>query len=178
MPVQFGDVVLVHGEEFLSNLIRVVTRSYWSHAMLALEGGWFAQMGQSGFTISRVPLNRPIAVLRHPSLLNPYTREAQQILNQIRATIDYLRKNPPQFDYYNLFRLGVKLIQEQMAVSVAGKKMGPFVCSALVDYVYEQAGIDLQPDQDPRDTTPANLAELAFGDNPVFKVVYASKKSR
>jgi hypothetical protein len=54
--------------------------------------------------------------------------------------------------------------------------MASFVCSALVDYIYQQAGLDLLPGRSVTDTTPANLEELAFGGQPVFQVVYDSRK--
>lgn len=178
MLIQYGDVILVHGDDPFSQLVQLVTQSYWTHTMLALEPGNFAQMGPHGFVYGRASLNRPYAVLRHKKLLDPNLPEARQILIRMHQAIQELKVNPPRFDYGNLFGLGVKLIGQRMGIFITERRVGPFICSALIDYVYEKAGIDLRPDKDPRETIPANLAELAFGNDPVFKVIYDSRSRK
>lgn len=175
MEFRYGDVVLVHGDDLFSYFVQFLTRSYWTHTMFALENGQFAQMEGFGFEIRRVILNRPFAVLRHQALLNPYSIRAREIIIKMKEVVEQLRTNPPAFDYITIFRLGFRLIRERMMASIAGQKVKPFICSALIDYIYEQAGLDLLPGKDPRDTMPANLAELAFGENPVFKVIHIEK---
>jgi len=177
MNIQYGDVILVHGDDPLSKIIRALTGSYWSHTLLALEFGEFAQMGSIGFTTGRQSLNRPYAILRHKELMNPYSLKAQEYFFNMQGVVGKLKANPPMFDYFNLIGLGIKLIaQKMLSVSVLSQTTGPFVCSALIDYVYKQSGINLRPGKDPRDTTPANLADLAFGKEAVFKVIYSSQR--
>ncbi|MCL6612468.1 MAG: hypothetical protein K6T66_13080 [Peptococcaceae bacterium] len=48
------------------------------------------------------------------------------------------------------------------------------ICSALVDAVYYSAGIDLFPNRVSKHTTPADIASLAIGHNPVLLEVYRS----
>ena len=75
---QYGDVILIEGDGLLATLIKILTRSNWTHTMLAIENG-FAEMGPDGFTIRYQMINRPYAVLRHRDLLNPNSRETWKI---------------------------------------------------------------------------------------------------
>lgn len=176
MSFQYGDVILVHGNEPISYFIEFLTRSYWSHAMFALEDGSFAQMGPFGLLAKPDKLHLPYTVLRHRQLFYP-SPKSQEILKRMKQTVGELQTAAPRFDYITMFHLGIHLLRKRMTASIAGEKGGPFTCSALVDYIYEQSGLDLRPDRDPADTTPANLEELASGDNPVFKVIYDSRQA-
>jgi hypothetical protein len=131
-------------------------------------------MGSLGFTVGPQIMNRPYAVLRHKELMNPYSTKTRAYMRNMHNVIEQLRVRPPKFDFLKLIALGVKLLGQNMQASVAAVHPGAFVCSGLVDYVYEQAGLDLLPNKDPKDTTPANLAELASGQDPVFVLVYSS----
>ena len=94
---------------------------------------------------------------------------------RMRNVIKRIEAAPPEFDYPKMFWLGLKLIKKRLIAALAKEEIGAFFCSALVDYVYEQSGIDLFPGRRPDDTTPANLEELASGENPVFVLVYSNK---
>jgi hypothetical protein len=177
MDFQLGDVVLLHGAEPLSYIIEYLTNSYWSHAMVALENGLFAEMGPLGLIEGKLEPGMPYLVLRHRDLLSPNTPRAQELLGKIRQVVDSLKSQRPRFDYASMLRLGVNLIRKKMRASVLGEEIGSFVCSALIDFVYQQAGLDLLPGREAADTTPANLEELAFGDEPVFQVVYDSRQA-
>jgi len=141
---------------------------------LAVGRGEFAQMGSLGFTVGPQSMNRPFAILRHRELTNPYSTKTRGYMNNMNKVIEQLTVRPPRFDFLKLITLGIKLLGQNMQASVAAVQPGSFVCSGLVDYVYEQAGLDLLPNKDPKDTTPANLAELASGQDPVFVLVYSS----
>ncbi|MFZ5597092.1 MAG: hypothetical protein ACOY31_08790 [Bacillota bacterium] len=54
---------------------------------------------------------------------------------------------------------------------LAGERL---ICSALVDTVYERAGIDLFPGRKARHTTPADIARLATGSDPSLLEIYRS----
>lgn len=174
MPIQYGDIILVQGDDPLSKMIKSLTRSNWSHTLLAVGGGQFAQMGSLGFTIGPQSMNRPFAILRHKELMNPYSTKTRGYMNNMNQVIEQLRVRPPRFDFIKLIILGVKLLGQNMQASVSSVHPEAFVCSGLVDYVYERAGLDLLPNKDPKNTTPANLAALAFGQDPVFTLVYSS----
>lgn len=175
MLTQFGDVILIHGNNPISYLIQLITKSYWSHSALALDPGWVAEMGAFGFNIRPLTFDHPFVVLRHRDLMNPYTPYARKVLSRMRNVIKRIEASPPQFDYLEMFRLGLKLIKKRLMAAITREEIGAFFCSALIDYVYEQSGIDLFPERQPDDTTPANLEELASGENPVFVLVYSNK---
>ncbi|NPV92934.1 MAG: hypothetical protein HPY50_19375 [Firmicutes bacterium] len=177
MSFQFGDVVLMHGNDPISYAIEYLTHSYWSHAMVALDEGTFAQMGPLGLIIEKKPPDMPHLVLRHRELLSPNSPRAREILGQMRQVVNDISSKRPLFDYASMLRLGVDLIRKRMRASVSGEEMASFVCSALVDYIYLKSGLDLLPGRKVTDTTPANLEELAFGRQPVFQVVYDSRKA-
>ncbi|MFZ5647716.1 MAG: hypothetical protein ACOY30_08890 [Bacillota bacterium] len=128
--------------------------------------------------------SRPFIVLRH-RLLFPGKPKANYYIAKMVNCIEGLIKNPPKYDYFEIMNQALKLIlyrEEQLVMngdnyisfnlllSVSEK----LICSALIDTVYEEAGIDLFPGRVPRHTTPADIYMLSEQRPAPLLVIYRS----
>lgn len=187
MLFQYGDIILVHGENLVSEAIQNMTHSFFSHAALCAEQGIIAEMTRYGFKYHDnhyLSGSRPYVVLRH-RWLAPQTHRKSFYINKIKECIEKFRKAPPKYDYFEILSQALKLAltrdtllnrngEAYISVNLlllAGERL---ICSALIDTVYDLAGIDLFPGRKSRHTTPAELASLSTGDSPVLLEVYRS----
>lgn len=187
MMQQYGDIILVHGDNIISEAIQHLTQSFFSHAALCTEPGKVAEMTRFGFKYQDnhyLGGSRPYVVLRHRWLF-PYKPVRLKYLYRLKAVIESFRRNPPKYDYFEILNQALKLIlsrEEQLArigdpyvpISLLIQVSERLVCSALVDTVYESAGIDLFPGRVSKHTTPADLAFLAAGPRPALVEVFRS----
>lgn len=192
MSFQYGDVILVHGDNILSEMIQGLTDSFYSHAAMCVDPGKIVEMMKDGLHYTdNIYYNgsKAFIVLRHKYMYYspPYT--TKRIIAKMKAYITMLQHNPPKYDYFELIKQASKLIaakgkdlfrENERYYSLndlldAGERL---ICSALIDLVYEHVGLDLFPGRPPFSTTPADLASLASGGNPAFIVVgrYLPKK--
>ncbi len=192
MKLQYGDIILVHGDNLVSEAIQHLTQSFFSHAALCTEPGKIAEMNSFGFRYHDnhyLSGSRPFAVFRHRLLLPPNPGRFFY-LDRIRRAVEEYRRNPPKYDYFEILNQALKLIlareenpsvadgDSQVPVSLLILVSERLICSALVDAVYEAAGIDLFPGRAARHTTPADIASLAAGDDPPLLEVFRSPGSR
>lgn len=182
---QYGDIILVHGDNLISGIIQNLTNSFFAHAALCAEFGKVAEMTRFGFAYhdnQYLSGTRPLVVLRH-FLLFPGNQRAPYHLRLIRDCIENYRKNPPRYDYFEILGQALKLVlsrgdqpsgdgEEYISTKLLLAASERLICSALVDSVYEAAGIDLFPGRKSRHTTPADIASLASGPNPTLIEVY------
>jgi hypothetical protein len=185
---QYGDIMLIHGDNLLSQTIQGLTHSFFSHAVLCTEPGKIAEMNRYGFQHYEnhyISGSRPFVVLRH-RMLFPGNFKTPYYISRMKLSIQDFTDNPPKYDYFKILDLAIKLILSREEVfSRNGDAYIPFsllmaaserlICSALVDSVYFKAGIDLFPGCGPRNITPADLASLAYGEGPVLFEVHRSR---
>lgn len=183
---QYGDIMLVHGDNLLSKTIQELTHSFFSHAAICTKTGKIAEMNRFGFQHydnHYINGSRPFVVYRH-RLLWPGSFKTPYYIGRMKVCIQDFINYPPAYDFFKILNLALKFIltredlfrdgEPHIPVSLlmaAGERL---ICSALVDTVYYQAGIDLFPDRGSRDITPAELASLAGGKNPQLYEVYKS----
>lgn len=187
MHFQYGDIILVHGDNLISEAIQNLTQSFFSHAALCTEHGKIAEMTRYGFRYwdnHYLSGTRQYVVLRHRWLM-PMSPRRFHYINRIKNRIERYRKSPPKYDYFEILGQAMKLILSREDIPIrGGEKYVPvnllfmvserLICSALVDAVYESAGIDLFPDRLSKHTTPADIASLSAGYNPVLLEVFKS----
>lgn len=186
---QYGDIILVHGENLISKTIQSLTDSFFAHAALCTEPGKIAEMDRFGFQhrdnhYTSGP--RPFVVLRHRFLI-PGNIKAPYYISKMRSCIEGFTKNPPKYDYFQILNIAIKLILSRDEHFMRGDE--PYIpynllllaserliCSAMVDTVFFEAGIDLFPGRESKAITPADIASLAYGINPVLFEVYRTPK--
>lgn len=185
MLFQYGDIILVHGENLISEAIQNMTHSFFSHAALCTEQGKIAEMTRYGFKCHDnhyLSGSRPYVVLRH-RWLAPQNPRKSFYINKIKDCMEKFRKSPPKYDYFEILNQALKLAltrdtllnrngEAYISVNLlllAGERL---ICSALIDTVYDLAGIDLFPGRKSRHTTPADIASLSTGVKPVLLEVF------
>lgn len=187
MNFQYGDIILIHGDNLISGAIQNLTQSFFSHAALCTEPGNIAEMTRFGFKYQEnhyLSGSRPFVVLRHRWLFPPNPGRFFHLARIIGAVEEYRRK-PPKYDFFEILNQALSLIMtREETLTREGVPFIPvnlllvaserLICSALVDAVYEAAGIDLFPSLAPRHTTPADIASLSAGSYPVLLEVYRS----
>jgi len=187
MMFQYGDIILVHGDNLVSEAIQHLTQCFFSHAALCTEPGKIAEMTRFGFKYRDnhyLSGSRPYVVLRHQWLFQQNPRKFY-FLKKIKNTIEKFRKNPPKYDYFEILMQALKLIlsreehltkngERYVSIGLLMAVSERLICSALVDTVYELAGIDLFPNRVSKHTTPADIASLATAGNQVLLEVYRS----
>lgn len=185
MAFQCGDIILVHGEHVFSELIQNVTDSFYSHAALCVDEENIVEMLRYGLVYgpNRFPSGKSAyVVLRHKKFIYSSRAQVRELTNKMSACIDKVRSAPPKYDFVEIIRLGMALIGKKGKDLFRSRKgysqeqllqLGEsLICSALVDKIYQCAGIDLLPEKEgPRSTTPADLAGLALGDKAQLEVV-------
>jgi hypothetical protein len=185
MVFQYGDVILAHGDNLYSDAIQGFTGSFFTHAAMCVEEGKIIEMLYDGFHYkdnSFIGGNRAFMVIRHKCLYLSPQPAVQNVLIRMKKCVAILQQNPPKYDYFEIARQAVKLLKKKgqhlfrdgedyyslSELMEAGRRL---ICSALIDSVYEKAGIDLFPGREPFSTTPADIAALAAGANPTFFVI-------
>lgn len=184
MSYQYGDVILVHGENLFSEGIQSLTGSFYSHAAMCIDEGKIIQMMRGGLDIGNntyISGSRAFIVLRHKYLYYSDVLKIKRVLTNMKAYVMKLQENPPKYDYFELVKQAVHLIKTKgksftrdnhtlilNSLLDAGDRL---ICSALIDSIYEHVGLDLFPKHPPFSTTPADLAYLASGNDPTFLVV-------
>lgn len=182
---KYGDIILVHGDNLLSDIIQNLTDSFFAHAALCTEPGKIAEMNRFGFQYRDnhyLSGSRPFIVLRH-FLLFPNNRRSLYHIKLIRNCIENYRRNPPRYDYFEILNQALKLIlsrgdhltrdgEPYISSNLLYAASERLICSALIDTVYEAAGIDLFPGRSPKHTTPADIASLSTGPKPILIEVY------
>ncbi len=185
MFFQYGDIILVHGDNLISEAIQDLTRSFFSHAALCTDPGKIAEMTRYGFRYwdnHYVSGSRPYVILRHRRLFPP-SPVRLYYLNRMRGCIETFRKQPPKYDYFEILCQALKLILSKgshparggdqfVSINLLMAISEKLICSALVDSVYERSGIDLFPGRASKHTTPADISSLSTGDNPALLVIY------
>lgn len=189
MKIQYGDILLVHGDNLISQTIQHLTNSYYSHAAICADPGQIAEMTRWGFEVHQnhyLSGSRPYIILRHRWLFTQNIRKLYY-LNMMKYCIEKFRRTPPKYDFFEILNQAVKLIlnreeslqkewEDGIPVNVLMAVGERLICSALIDQVYESAGIDLFPGRVSKHTTPADIASLSSGNNPVLLAVYKSKE--
>ncbi len=185
MAFQYGDVILAHGDNLYSDAIQGFTGSFFTHAAMCVEEGKVIEMLFDGFHYkdnSYIGGHRACMVIRHKYLYLSPRPVVQNVLIRMKKYVAMLQQNPPKYDYFEIARQAVKLLKKKgqhflrdgedyyslSELMEAGRKL---ICSALIDSVYEKAGIDLFPNREPFSTTPADIAALTVGANPTFLVI-------
>jgi hypothetical protein len=182
---QYGDVILVHGDNIYSGTIQNLTGSFFAHAAMCVEQGKVIEMLYDGFHYHEngyIGGSRAFMVIRNKYLYFSPPVVVQNTTARMKKYVDLLRQNPPKYDYFEIIRQAVLLLKKKgqhllrnsedyyslRELMETGRRL---ICSALIDSVYENAGLDLFPDREPYSTTPADIAALASLTNPTFVVV-------
>lgn len=186
MSFQYGDVILVHGDNILSETIQNLTDSFYSHTAMCVDEGKVIEMLRDGFKYrdnTYIKGSRAFLVLRHRYLYYSSALEIQRVLVRMKTYVTSLQQNPPKYDYFELISQAGKLLAGKGKslfrdnhdyfklndLLDAGERL---ICSALIDSVYEHVGLDLFPGRPPFSTTPGDLASLATGSGATFIVVH------
>lgn len=184
---QYGDIMLVHGDNLLSEAIQNLTQSFFSHAVLCTKPGKIAEMTRFGFQYRDnhyLDGIRPYIVLRH-RLLFPGSHKAHSYVAKMESCISGFIKDPPRYDFFEILNQALALLvhrRDRLIINgddyisfnmllSAGERL---ICSALVDTVYEAAGIDLFPGRVPRHTTPADIYNLSLQNPSPLVEIYRS----
>lgn len=185
MIFQYGDVILVHGDNIYSGAIQNFTGSFFAHAAMCVEEGKIIEMLYDGFHYkenSYLGGSRAFMVIRHKYLYCSPPSVIQNIIVRMKNNVAILQQNPPKYDYFEIIRQAVKLLKKKgqhifrdgedyynlRELMETGRRL---ICSALIDSVYESSGLDMFPDREPYSTTPADISALTVGSNPTFFVI-------
>jgi uncharacterized protein YycO len=133
--IREGDIILSHGNSFISWAIRVFTQSYWNHATMYIGNELIIEANEKCVEI--LPLkkyeNKDIYVYTNKSLTN---KERKTIVNGV------LKYNGTVYDYKQLFQFIWYFLTLQRN-NGKRKMMGNrnrFVCSELVAKPYYDIG--------------------------------------
>lgn len=183
---QYGDIILVHGDNLLSDAIQTLTDSFYSHAALVVEDNHIVEMNRYGFGRYRnhyLEGHKAFVILRHKILLNRTHPQAVEALTAMRKRVSEMKEKPPQYDFFEIISQASQLLlkkgigifrdgENYFTLNVLLDASEKLICSALVDQVYEYAGIDLFPGKSHRGITPADLMSLTGGSDPQLLVIY------
>jgi len=100
--LRHGDVILTHGNSLISKMIRIITLSYWNHAVMYVGKEDIVQSDKGGIVLTPLKdfAKKEIAVYRH--------RKASA--GQLRMICSYARKQKGGYDWVGLVQLGLLLL--------------------------------------------------------------------
>lgn len=184
MRYQYGDVLLTHGENIGAGLIQNFTHCFYNHAAMCVDNGNIVEMRVNGFYYGPNPYfkgSNSFMLIRHIHMCKAPIWKIQRTINTMQKEIHLLRKSPPRYDFFEILKQAMMILRRnnpflrekvqyfnQVELMEMGRRL---ICSALIDSIYEKSGIDLFPEKEPYSTTPADLAQLALGPNPVFRII-------
>jgi hypothetical protein len=161
LMIESGDIVLFKGDSLIiSRLIRWFTSSDYSHVGIAVNDQW----------IYEIDLDRKLAI--YPLKRGRYDvyrykhglTEEQKRLMQTHA-LDLSTIN----EGYDWLRILSFVLQKVFRTKSILNWSNRVICSEITDRLYSYAGIDLVPDRDNGNVTPAQLAV-----SPALIQVYSS----
>lgn len=141
-----GDILLVRTATLWGWLIRLVTRSEWSHVALYIGDGMIAEIDAfQGAHVSPLAYDR-YQVLRHPAMTE---EQAAVAVAWCRGQVGAM------YDWGVIVEIGLRIVYGLHACIDSGRR---YICTELVLEAYRAADIDLAPGCDA--LTPGEFSEL------------------
>lgn len=149
--IQTGDIILVKGDTpIVSRVIRWFTKSEYTHSAIAITENLVYEIDINKRLAIRPLDSKNYDVFRYKHGL---TNE-QQIMMQVYAN-EKAEENKG-YDWLHILSFAIqKLFRTKKVYEEANK----VICSEIVDNIYGQLGIDLVPDREDGDVTPAHLSQ-------------------
>lgn len=131
-----GDVILVHGNHVVSKIIRIITQSYWNHAVMYIGKNQVIQSDKGGVVLTLLAefTKKDIAIYRHKKA---NAEKIKKVLQRV------MKKKGSGYDISGLIQLGLLLFAGMRGnIRQIGVK-NQYICSELVADAYQYAGIPL-----------------------------------
>lgn len=147
--MKIGDVILVRGRGIISLLIRLVTRSKYSHVALALsdkhvlEIDWKYRLKINEIHYNHYDIYRFYRELNHDEIF--------KLLNFAYSVIG------TKYDFKQIFSLFLEYtfnIKSDYLFNNPKK----LICSDVVDLAYKEIGVDLIPNKEYQNVTPHDVS--------------------
>jgi hypothetical protein len=157
MIIQPADVLLFYGDNtsFISRTISNITKSPFTHVALAVDSTHLIEA--NGFTKTKV---RTIKMSD-----NFIVMRASYIPKETLAKVvqNALNKKGTGYDYLDI---GELLIEYTTHLDLKGllEVKNRYICSSLLDFSFQEAGIDLFPGVATGDIAPASFANCKYLD--------------
>lgn len=148
--IEIGDVLLVKGKGLVSFLVKLFTRSKYSHVALAVSNNRVIEIDWKYRLQIRSIEHEEYDVYRlNRGLTN---EETFIILSYVYSLIG------SKYDFSKIFSLVFEIL-----FSRRGKRIfdnpNKFICSDIIDSAYQKIGVDLVPHYADQDTTPDDLSK-------------------
>lgn len=152
MEFETGDIILVKGNDFFSNIIKKVTKSEYSHSAMVLNNDTIIESHFIGGV-----KKKPRGVLADK---NFSVYKLKKGISNIEGKRKLMLKRADELEgyKYDLLQLFGYLIY---GFKGRNKFNTPhqIICSELIDLIYYYAGINLRPNIYKGDLTPAQIAK-------------------
>jgi len=174
--IKTGDVVLVSGQSYISGIIKIVTKSNWSHCFLYMGDGKIIEADSIIYESAEPRKVKNPRVMENPvEKYFPYNirikrpeqiteEHLKQVLAEARNYVgkDYDKKNIANFIWKGL---GMKKFDFKKSMGSEDK----YICSALIAKLFQNVGYPILPDvaiveDGKRSIKKINYTHIAPGD--------------
>lgn len=154
-----GDVVLFQGNSVISKLVRLFTRSRYSHSGVVVWWGDRLMVLESTEPEVRVvPLSK--RVVQYPSVHLFTASDGLSLMLDRKALVVAAQSQlGKKYSVWGMVRLIRRFFEKIRGVSDPWNPPEKFVCSQFVSFVYRAAGVDLVPGLADKDTTPEDISK-------------------
>jgi hypothetical protein len=147
MKILPGDIILVKGDTpIVSSLVRWFTRSPYTHVGLAVTSDLIYEIDINKDLAIRPIHHKHYDVFRYKYGLTETQQHDMQVYALERA------KENVGYDWLKILGFGIERI---FRFHKAFNELNHVVCSEIVDNIYNHVGIDLVPNREDGDVTPA-----------------------
>lgn len=153
--LQKGDVILSHGDSWLSWLIREVSQSYWNHASMYIGDDKFIEADWNGVVIKDLEklVSRNIGIFRH--------KDSEKI-NLEKIVKDVKNFEGYKYDYTQLIELGLMYAFGETIISKEVGAKNKFICSELCSYPYFMQSKNVIDDKYYTNVAPGDFAKSKY----------------
>ena len=148
--LQPADIILVHGDSYISKIIQTISKSHWNHAIMYLGNEKFIESDWNGVVIGDLEklTARDIRILRYKNL------PINEAINIATYTKQFEGK---KYDFWGLAELGLMYIIGKRGISRDIGSKNKFICSELVSLPYQIFGYTIIDKLDYDEITPGDF---------------------
>lgn len=156
--IKDGDILLYKGTALPSRIIRMVTKSEYSHAGIAAK--WNNRHMVMEVTHKGVIATTLARNIRHYKGDVEWFSSKKDISKAKRDTMIKFAQEQlgNEYDFLQLLRIGIKLLFKKV-INVKDERL---ICSEFVAEMYSQVGIDLKKGASDAFTTPSDISRSAM----------------
>lgn len=145
-----ADIILVHGDSYISKIIQIVNKSHWNHAIMYVGDGKFMESDWNGVVEGDLEklATRDIRILRHKHIP----------INDAAYIAEMTTKFEGQdYDFYGLIELGlIWMFGKRGTARDVGSK-NKFICSELCALPYQTMGYNIIDGIDYDEISPSDF---------------------